>query len=95
MSIVQTLEPQHQSSSTHLVDLFPQLVRDLSLLGLHQLTHHGEDVLATLRPGVCRIEVVERHVLDHLLPLVHVALGKRHIPEIMSYSIMKQLANFY
>mmetsp|Transcript_21276 Transcript_21276/g.53586 ORF Transcript_21276/g.53586 Transcript_21276/m.53586 type:complete len:495 (-) Transcript_21276:8-1492(-) len=60
----------------HLVDLHAQLLRDLRLLGLCHLVHHAEHVLAALRPRVGHVEVVEGHVLDDLLLLVHVALGE-------------------
>lgn len=32
-----------------------------------------------LRPCVCAVQVVQRHVLHNLLALVHVALGQRHV----------------
>jgi hypothetical protein len=67
--------------NNYLVDFFPKLVGDFSLLGLHELAHHGEDVLATLRSRVCRIEVVKGHILNHLLPLVNVTLRQGNIPE--------------
>ena len=48
----------------HLVDLLPQLVGDLRLLGLQHLAHHGHDVLATCWLGICGVQVVERHILQ-------------------------------
>mmetsp|Transcript_6282 Transcript_6282/g.18359 ORF Transcript_6282/g.18359 Transcript_6282/m.18359 type:complete len:351 (+) Transcript_6282:612-1664(+) len=61
------------------VDLRSQLLGDFCLLGLHHLAHHGQDILATLGPGVGHVQVVERHVLDDLLLLVHVSLGQGHV----------------
>ena len=49
----------------HLVDLLPQLVGDLRLLGLQHLAHDGHDVLAARRLGVCGVQVVQRHILQH------------------------------
>lgn len=62
-----------------LVDLGAQLVGDLGLLGLHELAHHGHDVLAALGARVGHVEVVQRHVLHDLLLLVHLALGDGHV----------------
>jgi hypothetical protein len=59
-----------------LVDLAAELVRDLRLLGLHELAHHRHEVLPALGPSVGLVEVVERHVLDDLPLLVDVALGQ-------------------
>ena len=42
----------------HLVDLPPQLVCDLRLLWLHQLTHHGHDVLPPLGPSVGHVQIM-------------------------------------
>ena len=56
-----------------LVDLFAQLVRDLGLLGFHELAHHRHDVLAALRFGVGEVQIVKRHILNHFLLLVHIA----------------------
>lgn len=62
-----------------LVDLLAELLGDLGLARLHQLVHHRENIVAALRTRIGRIQVVQRHVLDHLLLLVHLALGKRHV----------------
>lgn len=58
-----------------LVDFFPQLVRNLRLLRLHQLSHHAHNVLTALRPRIGNVEIVESHILDDFLLLVHFALG--------------------
>ena len=63
----------------NLVNLLAQLVRDLSLLGLHQLAHHAHNILATLRPRVGHIQIVEGHILDNFLLLVDVALGDGYV----------------
>ena len=63
----------------HLVDLLPQLLGDLRLLRLHHGAHHAHDVLATLGFGVCRVEVVQGHVLDDLLLLVNVTLEQQDV----------------
>ena len=42
----------------HLVDLPPQLVCDLGLLWLHQLSHHRHDILATLGPSIGHVQVM-------------------------------------
>mmetsp|Transcript_38831 Transcript_38831/g.123452 ORF Transcript_38831/g.123452 Transcript_38831/m.123452 type:complete len:397 (+) Transcript_38831:329-1519(+) len=63
----------------HLVDLLPQLLRDLRLLRLHHLPHDRHDVLPTLRLGVGTVQVVQGHVLHDLLLLVHVALGQGYV----------------
>lgn len=62
-----------------LVDLGAELVGDFRLARLHQLAHHAHDVLPALGPRVGHVQIVQRHVLDHLLLLVHVALGHRHV----------------
>lgn len=62
-----------------LVDLHPQLLRDLRLLGLHQLAHHAHDVLPALRPRVRHVQIVQRDVLHNLLLLVHIPLRDRHV----------------
>jgi hypothetical protein len=62
-----------------LVDLGPQLVRHLCPAALDELPHDAHDVLPALRPRVRHVEVVQRHVLDNLLLLVHVALGQRDV----------------
>ena len=74
--------------SPSLVDLLAELVCDLRLLRLHELPHHGEDVLASLRPRVGRVQVVQGHVLDHLLPLVHVPLRQRDVLLRLERSLM-------
>ena len=58
----------------HLVDLSAQFVGNLSFLGLHELPHHGHDVLPALGPRIGHVQVVEGDVLDDFLPLVNVAL---------------------
>eukprot|EP00160_Parvularia_atlantis_P016426 Unigene5212_Nuclearia_a/m.15979 Unigene5212_Nuclearia_a/g.15979 ORF Unigene5212_Nuclearia_a/g.15979 Unigene5212_Nuclearia_a/m.15979 type:complete len:306 (-) Unigene5212_Nuclearia_a:346-1263(-) len=63
----------------NLVDLAPQLVGNLGLARLEQLIHHRHDVLASLRARVGHVEVVQRHVLDDLLLLVHITLWQRHV----------------
>lgn len=59
-----------------LVDLTAQLLSDLRLLRFGQRAHHGDNVLAALRARVGHVQVVQRHVLNNLLLLVHVALRK-------------------
>ena len=54
------------------VDFFPQFVGNFRLLGLHELAHHGHDVLAALRLRVGKVEIVQSHVLNHFLLLVDV-----------------------
>ena len=61
-----TLLENKTNNQKHLVDLRPKLLRDLRLLGLHELAHHAEDVLPPLRPSVCHVQVVEGHVLHDL-----------------------------
>ena len=56
-----------------------QLTGDLGLLGLHQLVHDAHGVLPSLRLRVRRVEIVQRDVLYHLPPLVHVPLRHRHV----------------
>ena len=51
----------------HLVDLPPQLVGDLRLLRLHQLPHHGHDVLTSLGPGIRHVQVMKSDILNHLI----------------------------
>lgn len=63
----------------NLVNLLAQLVRNLGLLGLHQLAHHAHNILTALRARVCHIQIVEGHILDDLLLLVDFALGNGHI----------------
>lgn len=62
-----------------LVDLPAQLVGDLGLLLLHHRAHKRDNVLAASRPSVGHVQVVQRHILHHLLLLVHVALGQRDV----------------
>lgn len=57
-----------------LVDLLAQLVRDLCFLRLEDLAHDRHDVLAAAGGGIGGVEVVQGHVLHHLLALVHVSL---------------------
>lgn len=52
---------------------------NLSLLWFHELPHHGHDVLSTLGLSVGTVQVVESHVLDDFLLLVHVAFRQRHV----------------
>ena len=63
----------------NLVDLRAQLLGDLRLLRLHHLAHHGDQILPALRLRVREVEVVQRHVLDDLLALMHVSLWQRHV----------------
>lgn len=56
------------AKKSHLVDLRPELLRDLRLLGLHELAHHAENILPPLRSGVRDVQVVEGHVLHDLSP---------------------------
>ena len=58
----------------HLVDLSSQFVRYFSFLRLHELPHHGHDVLPALGPRIGHVQVVEGDVLDDFLPLVNIAL---------------------
>mmetsp|Transcript_72480 Transcript_72480/g.212419 ORF Transcript_72480/g.212419 Transcript_72480/m.212419 type:complete len:368 (-) Transcript_72480:27-1130(-) len=62
-----------------LVDLQPELFCDLCLPGLHEGAHDALDVLAALWLRVRLVQVVQRHVLHHLLLLVDLALGHRHV----------------
>lgn len=41
-----------------LVDFCPQLVGNLSLPWLHELTHHAHDILTTLRLRVGNVEIM-------------------------------------
>lgn len=66
-------------SADHFIDLIPQLVCDLCLLRLHELTHHTHDILPPLRPRICNIKVVQRHVLYYLFLLVHFTFGYWHV----------------
>mmetsp|Transcript_3118 Transcript_3118/g.5841 ORF Transcript_3118/g.5841 Transcript_3118/m.5841 type:complete len:468 (-) Transcript_3118:12-1415(-) len=61
------------------VDLGTEFLRNLCLLGLAHGRHHGHNVLAALGLGIGGVEVVESHVLDNFLLLVHVALGEGDI----------------
>lgn len=63
----------------HLVNLATQLVGDLSLPWLHELTHHAHDILATLRSRIGDIEIVKRDILYHILLLVHITLRHWHV----------------
>lgn len=56
-----------------------KLVGDFRFLRLHQLAHHGHDVLAALRAGVRDVEVVEGDVLDDFFFLVNVAFRQRDV----------------
>lgn len=62
-----------------LVNLLPQLVRNLSLLRLHQLAHHAHDILPALRPRIRYVEVMQRHILHNLLLLMHIPLWHGHV----------------
>ena len=71
------------------VDLGAQLVGDLRLPRPRRRRQRRGEVGRAARaakapaagggPRVGRVEVVERDVLDHLAPLVHVALGQRDV----------------
>jgi len=67
------------------VDLLSQFVRDLRLLRLHQLSHHAHDILAALRSCVCYVQIVQSHVLDDLLLLVHVPFRYRYV--LLSFEV--------
>lgn len=56
----------HEARKSHLVDLGPKLLRDLRLLGLHELAHHAENILPPLRSSVRNVQVVKGHVLHDL-----------------------------
>lgn len=60
-------------------DTFLQVTCDFSLLGFHELAHHTEDILATLRSSVRHVKVVQGHILYHLLLLVNIPLRQRHV----------------
>lgn len=57
-------------AAKYLVDLRSELLRDLRLLGLHELPHHAKDVLAPLRASVRNVQVVEGNVLHDLCYVV-------------------------
>ena len=57
------------------VDFFSQLVGNFRLLGLHELAHHGHDVLTALRLSIGEVEIVQRHILNHFLLLVDVTFN--------------------
>lgn len=50
----------------YLVDLRPELLRDLRLLGLHELAHHAQHVLTALRPCVGDVQIVQGDILHDL-----------------------------
>ena len=63
----------------HLVNLLAKFIGDLSLLWFHQLAHHAQHVLPSLRPCVGCIKVVQCDILHNLLLLVHISLGQGNI----------------
>lgn len=63
----------------HAVHLLAQLLRDLRLALAHQLVHQTCQIVAALRLRVRHVQIVERHVLNHLLLLEHLALGDRNV----------------
>lgn len=62
-----------------LVDLLAQLLRNLGLLGLHELSHHAHHILSTLGPGIGHVQIVQRHILDDFLLLVDLSLRYGHV----------------
>ena len=63
----------------NLINFETQLLCDLRLLGPVHLRHKAEEIVATLRPGICYIEIVKSHVLDNLLSLMDIALGNWNV----------------
>lgn len=63
----------------NLVNLPSQLVCYLCPAAFYQLTHHTHDILSALRSGIGHIQIVQRHVLYQLLPLVHISFRQGHI----------------
>ena len=63
----------------HTVHLLAQLLRDLCLALAHQLVHQTRQIVTALRLRVRHVQIVERHVLNHLLLLEHLALGDRNV----------------
>ena len=59
----------------NLINFETQLLCDLSLLRSVNLGHKTKEVVATLGPGICYIEIVKSHILNNLLSLMDVALG--------------------
>lgn len=52
---------------------------NFSFLGFHKLSHHGQDILTSLRPSISNIQVMQCHILDNLLLLVHISFWKWNI----------------
>ena len=52
------------SVETHFVNFFTQFVGYFCFLRLHQLTHHRKYVLTPLWSGICRIQVMQRYILQ-------------------------------
>ena len=47
----------------NLIDLLAQLLSDFSLPWLHHLAHKGQNILASLRLGICGVKVMQCNVL--------------------------------
>ena len=81
VNLVNKENSRHQLSHTvvnvfidDLVYLSSQFIGDFRFLRLHELPHHGHDVLPALGPRIGHVQVVEGDVLDDFLPLVNIAL---------------------
>lgn len=59
---------------------FPsQLVRYFGSSRSDEAAHYAHDILPSLRPCICRVEVAQRNILNELLSFMHVALGERNV----------------
>ena len=84
VNLVNKENSRHQLSHTvvnvfidDLVYLSSQFIGDFRFLRLHELPHHGHDVLSALRSRIGDIQVVKSHVLNYFLPLVDIPLAQQ------------------
>ena len=66
-------------SLDNLVDLAPELISHFCAVRLHKGTHNAHNVLATLRPRIGCVEVIESDILHEFFALVHVAFWEWNI----------------
>ena len=61
------------------VDFLSELLSDFSFLGLHDLAHHGDEIVAALRSGIGHVKILQSDILDDVLFLVGFTLGDRDV----------------
>lgn len=59
----------------YLIYLRSQLFSDFCFFGFHYLAHQAHEVIATLRPGVGHVQVMQSDILHDLLFLVDISFG--------------------